>query len=43
MTQKHSAAQETESADEGEFTSAPTPLNDRAFELLLTSVLALVR
>ena len=42
LTQKHSAAQETESADEGAFTSAPAPLDDRAFELLLTSVLASV-
>lgn len=40
MTQKHSAAQETESADEGGLTSAPNPMNDRAFELLLTSLLA---
>ena len=42
LAQKHSAAQETESADEGGFTSAPVPLDDRAFELLLTSVLASV-
>ena len=42
LAQKHSAAHETEPADEGGFTSAPVPLNDRAFELLLTSVLASV-
>ena len=42
LRQKHSAGQETESADEAGFTSAPEPLDDRAFELLLTSVLASV-
>ncbi len=42
LAQKHSAAQETESAVEGGFTGAPVPLDDRAFELLLTSVLASV-
>ncbi len=42
LAQKHSAAHETEPGDEGGFTSAPVPLNDRAFELLLTSVLASV-
>ena len=40
LTQKHTAARETESADEGGFRSVPVPLDDRAFELLLTSVLA---
>ncbi len=39
LTQKHSPAQETQSADESGFTSAPIPPDDRAFELLLTSAL----
>lgn len=39
MTQKHSAAQRAVTA-EGGFTGAPAPVNDRAFELLLTSLLA---
>ena len=42
MAQKHGAAQETEHADEGGFTIAPVPLDDRAFERLLTSLLASV-
>lgn len=40
LAQKHNAAQQTESADEDGFTSAPVPPDDRAFELLLTSLLA---
>ncbi|BBX46270.1 hypothetical protein GCM10009641_48560 [Mycobacterium cookii] len=40
LTQKHSGAQRTEHGNESEFTSAPEPLDDRAFELLLTSLLA---
>ena len=39
MAQKHTAAQESESADEHGFTSAQTPPDDRAFELLLRSLL----
>lgn len=40
MTQKHGAAPRAETADEGGSAGAPAPVNDRAFELLLTSVLA---
>ncbi|OLP00314.1 hypothetical protein BVU76_21485 [Mycolicibacterium porcinum] len=40
MTQKHSAAPRAETADEGGSAGAPAQVNDRAFELLLTSVLA---
>ncbi|WP_172826228.1 TetR family transcriptional regulator, partial [Mycobacterium colombiense] len=40
LAQKHNAAQQMESADEDGFTSAPVPPDDRAFELLLTSLLA---
>lgn len=39
LAQKHTAARETQSADDGGFTSATVPPDDRAFELLLTSVL----
>ena len=39
MAQKHTAAQESESADEHGFTSAQPPPDDRAFELLLRSLL----
>lgn len=42
MTQKHSAAKESESADKGGSVGAPVPLDDRPFELLLTSLLASV-
>jgi len=40
MTQKHTAAQRAEPSDEGGSSSAPAPPNERAFELLLTSLLA---
>ncbi|MDZ4268743.1 MAG: TetR family transcriptional regulator [Mycobacterium sp.] len=42
LAQKHRAAQEAQSADEGGLTSTPAPPDDRPFELLLTSVLASV-
>lgn len=42
LAQKHSAARETTAADGDEFASAPVPVDDRAFEHLLTSVLACV-
>ncbi len=39
LEQKHRAARETESADKVEFIAAALPQTNRAFELLLTSVL----
>ncbi len=40
LAQKHHAAREMESADDGGFAAAAPPQDNRAFELLLTSVLA---
>lgn len=42
LAQKHSAAQETESADKSRIAGASIPSDDRPFELLLTSLLASV-
>jgi AcrR family transcriptional regulator len=40
LAQKHRAAREAESADDGVFAGAALPQDNRPFELLLTSVLA---
>jgi AcrR family transcriptional regulator len=40
LAQKHAAAQQMHAAHESDSSSVPIPLDDRAFELLLTSVLA---
>ena len=42
LTQKHNAAQQTEPADDGGSATDPVPQDDRAFELLLSSVLTSV-
>ncbi|OBA71173.1 hypothetical protein A5641_10880 [Mycobacterium sp. 1554424.7] len=40
LEQKHAAAQQMQTAHHSDSSSVPIPLDDRAFELLLTSVLA---
>ncbi|OBI83080.1 TetR/AcrR family transcriptional regulator [Mycobacterium sp. 1245805.9] len=40
LAQKHNAAQQMQTAHESDSSSVPIPLDDRAFELLLTSLLA---